>query len=97
LIEWDFEVQEDGYYVFGITSDEGAKLSVGGVKIMNFDGEDNAEQSFVVPLKKGPYPIHLEIFTREGSGEVDFGCYFANDGTKEWWESEIFVLPEIIW
>ncbi len=64
---------------------------------MDFNKEDNSEQSFAVPLKKAFYPIRMEIFTREESGEVDFGCYYANDFYNEWRRSEIIVLSKINW
>lgn len=96
LVEGLFEVSEDGYYVFGTITNGGAKLYVGGQKLIDTDKGDEMEQSFVVPLQKGYYSLRLELLWKEGfsDSDLDFRCFRQINGVDEWWKTEFFILPE---
>ena len=68
LFEGYIEIKEEGYFVFGLDSDDGSKLYLGNQLLINHDGLHGSgnDQSFVVPLEKGFYPIRLEFFQKEG-------------------------------
>jgi predicted alpha/beta superfamily hydrolase len=70
LLEGQIEIKEDGYYVFGLDCD--AKLFVANQLIIDYDGLHtvNNYQSYVLPLKKGFYPIRLEYFEKEGNAAL---------------------------
>jgi predicted alpha/beta superfamily hydrolase len=72
LFEGYLEVVKDGYYIFGINSDDGAKLYLGDKLILNNDGlhDDSGTKSFVLPLQKGFYPVRLEYFQKEGGSAI---------------------------
>jgi hypothetical protein len=68
LIEGYVEIQKDGYYVFVLDSDDGAKLSLGGNLLISYDGlhGNGSPKTYLMPLKKGFYPIRLEYFQKGG-------------------------------
>jgi predicted alpha/beta superfamily hydrolase len=73
LFEGYLEVVKDGYYIFGINSDDGAKLYLGGKLVLDNDGlhDGSATKSFVLPLQKGFYPVRLEYFQKEGGSSIN--------------------------
>jgi predicted alpha/beta superfamily hydrolase len=64
LFEGYVEVKDEGYYTFGIDCEGGVKLFIGNQPIIVYDGLHTLEnyQSYVLPLKKGFYPVRLEYF-----------------------------------
>jgi hypothetical protein len=68
LLEGYFEIPKDGYYYFGIVSNDGSKLFLGDKLIIDNDGVRDTEsvKTFVIPLKKGFYPVRAEYFQKDG-------------------------------
>lgn len=62
LVEGFLEVEEDGYYVFGLSSEKSSKFYLGDQLLIKSEGlpENFKMESFLVPLQKGFYPIRLE-------------------------------------
>ncbi|MFA5420326.1 MAG: family 78 glycoside hydrolase catalytic domain, partial [Bacteroidales bacterium] len=57
------EILQDGIYTFSTTSDDGSRLFVNGVKVVENDGIQAAFTVFgKIELKKGKYPIILDYF-----------------------------------
>lgn len=93
-IESNFEVKNEGYYVFGITARGGAKVFIDDSKLIDYEQEGNVEQSFIVPLKLGFHSISLELTTIDMTDEIQFICFYARRGTDDWWQSEpVQILP----
>jgi len=72
VLEGQMEVKEDGYYLFGLISDDGSKFYLDNQLLMDNDGlhgSDNAK-SYLVPLKKGFYPIRIEYFQKDGGSAL---------------------------
>jgi predicted alpha/beta superfamily hydrolase len=71
--EGQLEVQAEGYYVFAIDCDGGAKLFLGGKLLLDYNGyhADGKFQTFVVPLTKGFYPVKLEYFQTKGNPSLN--------------------------
>jgi len=68
-----FEIQEEGYFIFILDSDDGAKIYFNDEPILINDGlhgMGNA-QTYMLPLKKEFYPIRLEYFQRGGGRGLD--------------------------
>lgn len=66
------EVKEDGYYTFGLSTDDGSKLYIGNQLVINADGiHGSVDHSGIVPLQKGFYPIRVDYFQREGGMRID--------------------------
>lgn len=74
LFEGLIEIQEEGYYIFSVQSDDGVKLFLKNQLIIDYDGvhEGMQRQSFLMPLKKGFYPITIEYFQQEGWADLQF-------------------------
>ena len=72
LFEGYIEIIKDGYYIFATVSNDGSKLFLGDKLIIDNDGVRSAEsvKSFVLPLKKGFYPIRLEYFQKDESSSL---------------------------
>jgi predicted alpha/beta superfamily hydrolase len=66
-------IDEDGYYVFALSSSDGSKFSIDGHEIINNDGLHGGDyyRSYVVPLLKGFYPVRFEYFNSEGDRRLD--------------------------
>ena len=83
LFEGRLEIKEEGYYIFIIEADDGAKLYLKDSLLIDYNGShsDKKSQTYLLPLKKGFYPIRLEYFQKEGSMDLRLG-YFT-PGSKE--------------
>ncbi|HEX8377108.1 MAG TPA: alpha/beta hydrolase-fold protein [Pedobacter sp.] len=68
------EIKKEGYYLFSVGADDGAKLYLKDKLIINDDRPHHAggPGSFLIPLKKGFYPIRLEFFQRGGDARLRF-------------------------
>jgi predicted alpha/beta superfamily hydrolase len=67
VMEGEVEIKEEGYYVFGINSDDGSRLYLNGQLLLDDDGLHGPEdKSYIVALKKGFYPLRLEYFQKDG-------------------------------
>jgi predicted alpha/beta superfamily hydrolase len=66
LFEGYFKIVRDGYYFFGLVSNDGSKLFLGDKLIIDNDGVHSAVsvKSFVLPLEKGFYPVRIEYFQK---------------------------------
>ncbi len=74
VIDGQFKVEQDGYYIFGLGSDDGCKVYLNDKVIIDLDGlhDGDIERSYIVPLKKGFYPLRIEYFQKEGGRKLDF-------------------------
>ena len=73
LIEGYMEAKEDGYYIFGLDSDDGSKLYLNNQLLIDFDGLHGSGdgKSYILPLQKGFYPIKIEYFQKDGGRKLD--------------------------
>ncbi|QEM06911.1 hypothetical protein DIU31_026645 [Mucilaginibacter rubeus] len=74
VMDGQFEVKQDGYYIFGLGSDDGCKVYLNEKLIIDLDGLHDADiqRSYISPLKKGFYPLRIEYFQKEGGRKLDF-------------------------
>ncbi|HEY8927723.1 MAG TPA: PA14 domain-containing protein [Mucilaginibacter sp.] len=74
VIAGQFEVKQDGYYLFGLAADDGCKVYLNDKLIIDLDGLHDADinRSYLAPLKKGFYPLRIEYFQKEGGRKLDF-------------------------
>lgn len=92
LLEGFFEVPEDGYSVFFAHAENGARAMLGDLVLFEFDGAHQKGKSFVVPLRKGLYPLRIEFFKLQNAGPVHFMIARTNSSNDRWWQSERFTL-----
>lgn len=73
LIDGWLQIKEDGYYLFGLASDDGSKLYINNRLVIDHDGlhSNDSAKSYILPLKKGFYPIRVEYFQKEGDADLD--------------------------
>ena len=73
LLEGQLEIKTDGYYIFGIDADGGAKLSLGNALLIDYNGIHSSGnfQSYIVPLAKGFYPVRIEYFQKEANPSLN--------------------------
>lgn len=61
LIDGLLEAKEDGYYIFILDADKGSKLYLDNQLLIKWEGSySNRTYSYILPLKKGFYPLRLE-------------------------------------
>lgn len=74
VMDGQIEVKQEGYYLFGLQSDDGSKVYLDDKLIIDLDGLHDADmaRSYIVPLKKGFYPVRIEYFQKEGGRKLDF-------------------------
>ena len=84
LFEGHIEIQRDGYYVFGVQSDDGSKFYIDGKLILNNDGLHDSSNpvSYILPLKKGFYPVKLEYFQKGGGASLNLLYILPDTGPK---------------
>ncbi len=73
VLDGQIEIKEDGYCLFGLMSDDGSKFYLDSQLLIDDDGlhgSDNAK-SYIVPLKKGFYPVKIEYFQKDGGSSLN--------------------------
>ncbi|BAU52316.1 alpha/beta hydrolase-fold protein [Mucilaginibacter gotjawali] len=72
LFDGWMEVKEEGYYLFGLASDDGSRFFINNQKLLDNDGLHDLSglKSYIVPLQKGFYPIRLEYFQKDGGKDL---------------------------
>ena len=74
LIEGYLEIKEPGYYYFFIETGINSRLFLGGKKLIDYASSSKhvPYQSYIVPLEKGFYPLHLEFLQKRAGNAPDF-------------------------
>jgi predicted alpha/beta superfamily hydrolase len=72
VFEGYIKVETDGYYLFGLDSDDGSKFYFNNKLIISNDGRHATGniKTYIVPLQKGFYPVKVEFFQREGGMDL---------------------------
>lgn len=72
VLEGKLEVKEEGYYVFGLGSDDGSKMYLNNQLIMDDDGlhSSDVQKSYILPLTQGFYPVRIEYFQKDGGRDL---------------------------
>lgn len=78
VLEGYIKIEKEGYYIFVLDSDDGAKLYFNNKLIADNDGLHGPGnlKTYIVPLEKGYYPIKTEYF-QQGGGMVLNMSYVA--------------------
>ncbi|MBN1184803.1 MAG: chitobiase/beta-hexosaminidase C-terminal domain-containing protein [Bacteroidales bacterium] len=74
VFEGFLKIDEEGYYLFALSSSDGSKFFINDLEIINNDGLHGNEwyKSYVVPLQEGFYPVRFEYFQAEGNRQFNF-------------------------
>lgn len=65
VIDGQLETKEDGYYIFILENGEEANFYLGNRLLMKMTAVNSQLCTYIVPLKKGFYPIRLESFHKD--------------------------------
>jgi hypothetical protein len=77
-----FPVSKDDVYTFFIQSDDGSKLFIDGVEVVNNDGDHGAvEKNGKAALKKGFHQIHIRYF--DSGGDNVLKVFWQAEGGKK--------------
>ncbi|MGM9486856.1 alpha/beta hydrolase-fold protein [Ideonella sp. YS5] len=85
LFEGFIEIQNAGYYVFALDSDDGSKLFLGDQLLISYDGLHGGgnSKSYLIPLEKGFYPIRMEYFQKAGGALLNLRYVVPTDETEK--------------
>ena len=76
-VQWEGKIEalENGFYVFTLASDDGAKLYVDGREVIGHDGVHSSGEVKVgrVKLTKGPHAVRVDYFEQTGEDEIYVG------------------------
>jgi len=91
VVERNIEIPDDGYYVFGVASPDKVRVWVAGTRLTdeNIPSTHN-QQSIVMPLRKGTYPIRVEFQRASKSTEVNFLVLPWNNDAPKGWKEALF-------
>jgi predicted alpha/beta superfamily hydrolase len=83
IVENDYVIPEDGYYIFVLRTSKPARLTLDGKRIVDRGmADDRSHRTFVAPLRAGIHHARLEFLYRKG-GEFDFNVFHYKDGTLD--------------
>jgi predicted alpha/beta superfamily hydrolase len=92
-VERNLDIPADGYYVFGVISNDKVHLSVSGQLLIDNDGaRGHSKQAFIVRLQRGVYPIRLAFQRAANTEYVSMIVFQCKDGEPEWWKNELFKM-----
>jgi PA14 domain/Chitobiase/beta-hexosaminidase C-terminal domain len=74
VIDGLLETKEEGYYIFALDGDKGAKLYIDDKLIITRDG---FPQTFIIPLAKGFYPFRMEYLHQHEEYTLDWQEYLT--------------------
>jgi len=80
------EIETEGYYTFYLDADDHAKFYLGEKMLLDFEKDNSPFErvSFIIPLKKGFYPLRLEYLQKEGRRWVNLRYHTPDmPGKKE--------------
>jgi predicted alpha/beta superfamily hydrolase len=92
-VERNLDISAEGYYVFGVLSNDKVHLSVAGRPLIDNDGgRGHSKQAFIVRLQRGVYPTRLEFQRAANTEDVSIVVFQCKDGEPEWWKNELFKV-----
>jgi hypothetical protein len=78
-------IPADGYFIFGVRASR-ARLRLGDTLLISNDGPDDQRmQSYIVPLKKGTYPLSIEFESTTANPSLYLGIVRCTDAQAQWW------------
>lgn len=80
----ELEIPVDGEYTFGLNSDDGSRLWIGGTEIINNDGDHApTEKKGKVTLDAGWHPFEVRMYEFSGGETLQFRWQAPGSGTYE--------------
>jgi predicted alpha/beta superfamily hydrolase len=78
-------IPADGYFILGVHASR-ARLRLGNTLLISNDGPDEQRmQSFIVPLKKGTYPLSIDFESATANPSLYFAIVRCADDQPQWW------------
>ena len=90
-LDRDLVVSADGYFVFAVRASQ-PRLRLGATTLISDGGPDNhGIRTFIVPLRRGTYPLSLEFLTATGNPALWLAVFRCTDEEPEWWTQRPWV------
>jgi len=83
-LDRNLAIPADGYYVFGVHGSH-AHLRLGDTALISNDGPDERMQSFLVPLRKGVYPLSVDFESATEDPSLYVAVAQLPDAHTRWW------------
>ena len=85
VLSGQIKIKEDGYYVFADASDDGSRFYLNNRLLLDDDGlhDNSGGKSYILPLRKGFYPVRVEYFQRDGGMSLRLICLPPKDATSD--------------
>jgi hypothetical protein len=78
-------IPADGYFILGVHASR-ARLRLGNTVLISNDGPDEQRmQSFIVPLKKGTYPLSIDFESTTANPSLYLAIVRCTDDQPQWW------------
>jgi len=73
VLEGQLEIKTEGYYLFGVDADGGARLSLANQLLIDYNGIHTSGnfQSAILPLTKGFYPVRIEFYQKYANASLN--------------------------
>lgn len=81
IVDNDYVIPEDGYYIFVLRASHPARLALDGKRIIErADVDPRSHRTFIAPLRAGVHKVRCEFVYRKGDA-FDFHVFHYKDGT----------------
>ena len=78
-------IPADGYFIFGVHASR-ERLRLGNTVLISNDGPDEPRvQSFIVPLKKGTYPLSIDFESATANPSLYVEIVRCSEDQPQWW------------
>jgi predicted alpha/beta superfamily hydrolase len=92
-VERTLDIREDGYYVLGVAAPDKVRLRISDMLVIDEDGSHGRNHfAFVVPLRKGSYPIRAEFRHSAKDANFEVAVFQSKDGASILWNNKIYSL-----
>ena len=79
------EIPADGYFVFAVHASQ-SRLRLGATTLITNDGPDERRmRSFIVPLRRGSYPLSVDFVTATENPSLYVAVFRCEDDKPAWW------------
>lgn len=90
-LDRNLEIPADGYFIFMVRASQ-ARLRLGGTTLITNDGPDDQHMRvFIVPLRRGTYPLSVDFVTATENPSLYFAAFRCEDDQPKWWEQKPWV------
>ena len=92
-VERNLDIPADGYYLIAAAASDKQRLYLAGRLLIEKDGtKGNPQQTYIVPLQRGVYPLRMEFQRAKQGSDAELAVFQCHDGKPECWKNELFKV-----